>query len=230
MKYLPLFSISVFVLLFPGILPAAEVAPVPRDSNFGNTAGYDSTRVEAQLLVPVKEQTRVRHFIRDNNDPRVVTKAYLLKHVDAYEFRDYLRQMVQAKRVGNTALQQQYPLNAVNGGTGTPGSGVGIGTAQASTVASTVSQPVLTTPASAQPGYSPNLQLGSNTAVECIKYVDGSGLLIVSAEEYRFRDHKNGMGIDSLVEFLDKPQMGRTMDRRCFSICRNSCRHAIFCR
>lgn len=139
MKYLPLFSISVFVLLFPGILPAAEVAPVPRDSNFGNTAGYDSTRVEAQLLVPVKEQTRVLHFIRDNNDPRVVTKAYLLKHVDVYEFRDYLRQMVQAKRVGNTALQQQYPLNAVNGGTGTPGSGVGIGTAQASTVASTVS-------------------------------------------------------------------------------------------
>ncbi len=216
MKYLPLFSISVFVLLFPGILPAAEVAPVPRDSNFGNTAGYDSTRVEAQLLVPVKEQTRVLHFIRDNNDPRVVTKAYLLKHVDAYEFRDYLRQMVQAKRVGNTALQQQYPLNAVNGGTGTPGSGVGIGTAQASTVASTVSQPVLTTPASAQPGYSPNLQLGSNTAVECIKYVDGSGLLIVSAEEYRFRDHKNGMGIDSLVEFLDKPQMGANYGSQVF--------------
>ena len=110
-------------------LYAAEAAPTPRDSNFGNTGGYDGTRVEAQLLVPVKEDTKVVHFIRDNNDPRVVTKTYLLKHVDAYEFRDYIRQMVQAKRVGNTSMQQQYPMNAVNGGSGTPGTNVGIGTA-----------------------------------------------------------------------------------------------------
>ena len=41
-------------------------------------------------------------------------RAYLLKHVDPYEFRDYIRQMVQAKRVGNTSLQQAYPGNAVD--------------------------------------------------------------------------------------------------------------------
>lgn len=197
-------------------LYAAEAAPTPRDSNFGNTGGYDGTRVEAQLLVPVKEDTKVVHFIRDNNDPRVVTKTYLLKHVDAYEFRDYIRQMVQAKRVGNTSMQQQYPMNAVNGGSGTPGTNVGIGTAQAATVAATVSQAVLTTPATAQPGYNPNLQLGSNTAVECLKYADGTGLLIVSAEEYRFKDHENGMGIDSLVKFLDKPQMGSNYGTQVF--------------
>ena len=60
----------------------------------------------------------------------------------------------------------------------------------------TVFQPILTEPLNAQPGYQPIAQLGSNTAVECLKYVDGTGLLIVSAEEYRFKDYENGMGID----------------------------------
>ena len=178
---------------------AAEIPGVPRDSNFNNTGGYDSTRVEAQLLVPVKEDTRVVHFIRDNNDPRVVTKTYLLKHVDAYEFRDYLRQMVQAKRVGNTSMQQIYPGNTAT-----------------MPYTATVSSAELTTPATAQPGYNPELQLGSNTAVECLKYVDGTGLLIISAEEYRFKDHDGGMGFDSLVEFLDKPQMGANYGTQTF--------------
>ncbi|MBP5182699.1 MAG: hypothetical protein J6331_06700, partial [Lentisphaeria bacterium] len=111
---------------------------------------------------------------------------------------------------------QQYPLNAVNGGNGTPGTDAGIGTAAAATVAATVSSPVLTTPATAQPGYNPTLQLGSNTAVECLKYVDGTSLLIVSAEEYRFKDQKNGMGIDSLIKFLDKPQMGAFLGTQTF--------------
>ncbi|MBO4633476.1 MAG: hypothetical protein J5858_16290, partial [Lentisphaeria bacterium] len=154
--------------------------------------------------------------IRDNNDPRVVTKTYLLRHVDPYEIRDYLRQMVQSKRVGNTSLQQQYPLNAVNGGSGTPGTNPGIGTAAAATVAATVSSPVLTTPPTAQPGYNPTLQLGSNTAVECLKYVDGTSLLIVSAEEYRFKDHENGMGLDSIIQFMDRPQMGANYGTQIF--------------
>ncbi len=167
-----------------------EIPGVPRDTNTNNTGGYDSTRVEAQLLVAVKESTKTVHFIRDNNDPRVITKTYVLKSVDPYEFRDYLRQMVQAKRVGNTTLQQQYPSN-----TGT------------FPVTSTVSAPVLS-PTTSQPSYSPTAQLGSNTAVECLKYVDGTGLLIVSAEEYRFKDNENGMGIDSLVAMLDNPDLG----------------------
>ena len=57
---------------------AADNPGVPRDSNFGNSGGYDPTRVEARLMVPVDEQTKVVHFVRDNNDPRVVTKTYLL--------------------------------------------------------------------------------------------------------------------------------------------------------
>ena len=90
---------------------AAVVPGTPRDSNNGNTGGYDGTRVEAQLLLEVDKNTEVVHFIRDNNDPRVVTKTYVLKNLDAYAFRDYLRQMVQSKRVGNTSLVQSYPGN-----------------------------------------------------------------------------------------------------------------------
>lgn len=170
-------------------LGAEEIPGVPRDSNFGNTGGYNATRVEAQLHVQVSEDTRKIHFIRDNNDPRVVTRCYLLKNVDPYQFRDYLRQMVQSKRVGNASLQQQYPASSAPAGP-TP-----------------QSEPVLNGPA-AQPGYTPQIQLGSNTAVECLKYVDGTGLLIVSAEEYRFKDHENGIGIDKLVATLDDPAMG----------------------
>ena len=170
-------------------LSAADLPGVPRDSNFNNTGGYDATRVVARLNVNVDSGTKVVHFIRDNNDPRVVTKTYLLQHVDPYEFRDYLRQMVQTKRVGNSMLQQQYPSNT------------------AAPYASTESSVELG-PANAQPGYTPTVQLGSNTAVECLKYVDGTGLLIVSAEEYRFSDSENGIGIDTLVETLDDPALG----------------------
>lgn len=171
-------------------LYAADAPGIPRDSNFGNTGWYDSTRIEARLVIPVKDETKTVHFVRDNNDPRVVTKTYVLKNVDAYEFRDYLRQMVQSKRVGNATLQQEYPGNTA-----------------APPIKATESSPQLTS-ATAQPSYAPAVQLGSNTAVECLKYVDGTGLLIVSAEEYRFKDHENGIGIDTLVAMLDDPALG----------------------
>ena len=196
MKYIVILSALGFAL---SVLRAAETPAPPRDSNFGNTDAYGNTRVEVHLQVPVKDEAKVVHFVRDNNDPRVVTKAYLLKHVDAYEIRDYLRQMVQSKRVGNTSLQQIFPMNTT-----------------ALPYAATTSSAELTTPATAQPGYNPPLQLGSNTAVECLKYADGTGLLIISAEEYRFKNHENGMGFDSLVEFLDKPTMGENLGTQTF--------------
>ena len=177
-------------MLFFSPLSGAVVPGVPRDSNNGNTAGYDGTRVEAQLQLPLSTDTEVVHFVRDNNDPRVVTKTYVLKNLDAYEFRDYLRQMVQSKRVGNTSMVQSYPGNTT-----------------AFPVTATASQPQLN-PAAAQPGYAPAANLGSNTAVECLKYSDGTGLLIVSAEEYRFKDSENGMGIDTIVAMFDDPAMG----------------------
>lgn len=182
------------------MLPAAAIPGVPRDSNNNNTGGYDATRVEARIMVPLKENVEAVHFIRDNNDPRVITKTYLVKNVDAYNFRDYLRQMVQSKRVGNTSLIQQYPANVNNTATVN-------GNTVTLPVTSTVSQLTLNS-VNAQVGYTPVAQLGSNTAVECLKYVDGTGLLLVSAEEYRFKDHPNGMGIDTLVATLDDPALG----------------------
>ena len=178
---------------------AADLPPVtPRDSNFNNSGGYDSSRIEAILNVHVKDETDTVHFIRDNNDPRVVTKCYLLKHAAPYELRDYIRQMVQAKRVGNTSMQQIFPGNTTTmpyqATVGVPAAG----------------------PAGSQPTYAPPAQLGSNTAVECLKYADGTGLLIISAEEYRFKDHENGMGFDTLVKLLDKPQMGANSGTQTF--------------
>lgn len=44
--------------------------------------------------------------------------------------------------------------------------------------------------------------------VEAIKYMDGTGFLIVSAEEFRFGKQPNGaMGIDELIEKLDQKDM-----------------------
>jgi type II secretory pathway component GspD/PulD (secretin) len=194
-----LLNLILQILLLP-LASKAVVAPgVPRDSNTGNTGGYDGTRVEAQLLVDVDKDTEVIHFIRDNNDPRVVTKSYLVNHVDPYEIRDYLREMVQAKRVGNTAMQQNYPSNTAT-----------------APVTATTSSAVVTLPAQSQPGLTQAPQLGSNTAVECLRYIDGTGLLIVSAEEYRFKDHANGMGFDSMIAFLDRPEMGSNFGTQTF--------------
>ena len=110
------------------------------------TADYADTRVQAKLNVTVREDTDVVHFIRDNADPDVVTKTYVLKHADPYEIRSYLREIVQSRRIDE-----------------------------------------------------------SNTGIQAIKYNDGTGIIMVSAEDYRFEDSENGQGIDSIIELLDKP-------------------------
>ena len=45
----------------------------------------------------------------------------------------------------------------------------------------------------------------SDTGIQAIKYNDGTGIIMVSAEDYRFEDAENGQGIDSIIETLDKP-------------------------
>lgn len=110
------------------------------------TDDYGKTHVEAKLNVTVKEDTEVVHFIKDNADPDVVTKTYVLKHADPYEIRSYLREIVQTRRIDE-----------------------------------------------------------SNTGIQAIKYNDGTGIIMVSAEDYRFEDSENGQGIDSIIELLDKP-------------------------
>jgi hypothetical protein len=45
------------------------------------------------------------------------------------------------------------------------------------------------------------------TAVECIKYNDGTSMMIVSAEDFRFVKQPNSMSIDEIVEIIDQPKV-----------------------
>lgn len=112
------------------------------------SAPYQDTLINARLNVQVDKDTQVVYFIRDNADPDVVTKTYVLKHADPYELRYYLREIVQSRRVDE-----------------------------------------------------------SNTGIQAIKYTDGTGIIMVSAEDYRFVDSENGQGIDSIVATLDQPKV-----------------------
>ena len=112
------------------------------------SAPYDNTRIDARLNVAVKDDTQVVHFVRDNADPNVITKAYEIKHTDPYELRSYIRSIVQTRKVDE-----------------------------------------------------------NNTNVEAVKYADGSALLLISAEDYRFEDTPGAQGFDSIVRELDKPKL-----------------------
>ena len=119
-----------------------------RSKNVNPTSPYEKTQVQANILMNLDRDTDQFHFIRDNNDPYVVTRTYVLKNADPYEIRPFVRNAIMANRVKE-----------------------------------------------------------NNTTVECIKYNNGKGVLIVSAEEYRFKSHDNGMSIDEIVEALDKPSV-----------------------
>lgn len=56
----------------------------------------------------------------------------------------------------------------------------------------------------------------NQTKVECIKYNDGTGILIVSAEKYRFEKKEGIMSIDEVVEMLDKPEIISEEDFKTF--------------
>jgi type II secretory pathway component GspD/PulD (secretin) len=56
----------------------------------------------------------------------------------------------------------------------------------------------------------------NETKVEAIKYADGTGMVIVSAEQYRFEKLENGMTIDQVVEMLDRPNLSAQAGRRFF--------------
>ena len=120
-------------------------------------APYDNTRIDARLNVTVKEDTQVVHFVRDNADPNVVTKAYIIKHVDPYELRSYLRNVVQTRKVTE-----------------------------------------------------------NNTNIEAVRYTDGTSVLLISAEDYRFQDTPNAQGFDSIVKALDKPKLVSSSGRQTY--------------
>ena len=108
--------------------------------------GYAPSNVQMQLKVEVKDGTDEVKVIRDNTDPFVITKPYVLKHADPYAVRSYLEAAVSARSVSASPVQ-----------------------------------------------------------VMAAKYADGSGVVLVSAEAYRFADSDAGKGIDGIVAALDRP-------------------------
>ncbi len=112
------------------------------------SAPYENSSIDARLNVAVKDGTQVVHFVRDNADPSVFTKIYVLKHADPYELRSYLRQIVQTRSVNS-----------------------------------------------------------NNTNITPVCFTDGTAVLLISAEKYRFADSKNGQGFDSIIKELDRPKI-----------------------
>ena len=95
------------ILLSSTLLPAEDTIRIIPEQIPGKSkadfnapsSDYGSSSVQAQLRLEVKDGTKAIHFIRDNNDPYVITKAYELKHADPYGLRWYLNAIINAKRV-----------------------------------------------------------------------------------------------------------------------------------
>ena len=129
------------VVVTPQAIPG-----VARSNNHATTGGYAPSNVQAQLKINVADGTKEVKVIRDNADPFVITKPYMLKNADPYAVRSYLEAAVGAKSVNASPAQ-----------------------------------------------------------VTAVKFADGAGAVLVSAEEYRFSDSEDGKGIDGIVASLDRP-------------------------
>lgn len=137
MKNMTKFAVAAFAALSAGTLFA------------GGTADYGATHVDARMNFTIKPTTEEVVFVRDNNDPSVYTKTYILKHADPYEVRAILWNIVRARRVGES----------------------------------------------------------NDTGVQAVKYNDGTGIVMISAEDYRFDDAEGVMGFDTIMKMLDVPKI-----------------------
>ncbi len=129
------------ITLTPQAIPGSV-----KSNSHAPTGGYAPSNVQAQLKINVSDGTKEVKVIRDNADPFVITKPYMLKHADPYAVRSYLEAAVGAKSVNTSPAQ-----------------------------------------------------------VTAVKFGDGAGAVLVSAEEYRFADSEDGKGIDGIVASLDRP-------------------------
>jgi len=152
------------------------------------TPSADASQVQTHLRLDIKDDVKEVHFINTNNDPYVYTKVYVLKNADPYELLPYV-------------------INAVGGNWQTssnkPGSGLSNG-------AYAGLDPNAIANNNRQYAYYQGRRVdSSNTKVEAIKYLDGTGALIVSAEDYRFtkEGNENGLSIDEIIGTLDLPNL-----------------------
>ena len=161
-------------LLFGTLLSLTAASIFANQQPTGNNnPAYGNSTVQAQLRLNIKDGAETVHFVRDTNDPKIITKTYILKHADANSIRPYLREMVQSASVdynnaagrSNTDFYNVYSKD---------------------------------NKAKTQKIFVP-------CGVECVRFADGTEMLIISAEEYRFKNSPSGMGIDELVARLDQP-------------------------
>jgi hypothetical protein len=142
---------GIFRTAILGLFAFSAIFASGQNKDFKNTnpTPYQlPSQMQTHLRLEVKDDTKELRIIQTDNDPDIVTKAYVLKNMDPYELRPYLKVSVGAERIK-----------------------------------------------------------GDRTKVECIKYNDGTGIILVSAESYRFGKQANGMGFDEMIEKLDIPKM-----------------------
>ncbi len=160
---------------------AAGAAAAANELPTGNlNPAYFPSNVQAQLQVGITPGTEAVHFVRDTSDSKIITKTYVLKYANPYEIRPYLSNMVQTMRTNPNVFN---------------------GTGNKAITANPVNFMTTSVPVSLSHYY--NQYLRAPAGVECMVFMDGTALLIISAEEYRFKDNTNGMGIDSIVAKLD---------------------------
>ncbi len=156
------------LLAFASLTAFANQQPTSNDN-----PTYAPSHVQAHLRLNIRENADTVHFIRDTNDPKIITKTYVLKHADPYSIRPYIREMVQVLRVDYNNVAGRLNPDYYN--------------------------------VYSKDSADKSKKIFVPTGVECIRFTDGTGILMVAAEEYRFRDHPAGLGIDSLVAKLDRP-------------------------
>ncbi|MBO5695714.1 MAG: hypothetical protein J6S98_09955 [Lentisphaeria bacterium] len=144
-KYTLLAAILLASALSAEEMVVSPAPATPRVNNNTEGSAYGASEVQTHLRVDVKDDTNAVRFIRDNNAPFVVTKAFPLKHADAYEIRGYIVAAISGKQFSSSPV-----------------------------------------------------------TVDAIKFYDGSSMLIVSAEAYRFEENGKGESIGSIISRLDK--------------------------
>jgi len=90
-------------ILAGGTALAAFSVAAQQANNVNATAPYAKSSVQAQIRLNIEKDTDAVHFIRDNTDPRVVTKAYILKTADPFEVRPAIQSIVQSLQVSNNS-------------------------------------------------------------------------------------------------------------------------------
>jgi len=185
--------LSIAAAVLASALASEAIADAP-------TPAAAASQVQTHLRLELKDDVKEVHFVNTNNDPYVYTKVYVLKNADPYEILPYVVNAVG----GIWQPTSAYSTTDVTGGR--PGSGIAPGGYTGIDPQAVINN---ADPQGQWWYYQGRRVNTSNTKVEGIKYLDGTGALIISAEDYRFtkEGNENGLSIDEIVASLDLPNI-----------------------